>query len=198
MKIKRIELCNFGSYAGINTFDLNQNSSEEGKIVLIGGKNGAGKTTLFSGIKLCLYGHKAEGFNHVNAFYRREVKKFFNDLGKYETDFQCYVKVDCLLSNGQKNDLYEIKREWQIHSRLLEDFETITIWKNGIPLNEEELADFDNFLLSIVPPDLFDLFFFDGEQIADYFLAAEGSQRIKDAFMVLCGFDTLETYGAEF
>ena len=57
MKIHRIELCNFGSYAGKCEFDLN--TGKKGNIVLIGGKNGAGKTTLFSGIKLCLYGNKS-------------------------------------------------------------------------------------------------------------------------------------------
>ena len=45
MRIKKIELCNFGSYAGVCEFDLQANKN--GNIVLIGGKNGAGKTTLF-------------------------------------------------------------------------------------------------------------------------------------------------------
>ena len=77
MRIDKIELCNFGSYAGVCVFDLMSN--QKGNIVLIGGKNGAGKTTLFSGIKLCLYGNKAAGFESVNAFYRREVRKYIND-----------------------------------------------------------------------------------------------------------------------
>ena len=55
----------FGSYAGVCEFDLQAN--KKGNIVLIGGKNGAGKTTLFSGIKLCLYGNKAAGFENINA-----------------------------------------------------------------------------------------------------------------------------------
>lgn len=74
MRIKKIELCNFGSYAGVCEFDLQAN--KKGNIVLIGGKNGAGKTTLFSGIKLCLYGNKAAGFENINAHYRKEVKKY--------------------------------------------------------------------------------------------------------------------------
>ena len=80
MRIKKIELCNFGSYAGVCEFDLQAN--KKGNIVLIGGKNGAGKTTLFSGIKLCLYGNKAAGFENINAHYRKEVKKYINDVIK--------------------------------------------------------------------------------------------------------------------
>jgi len=192
MRISRIELCNFGSYSGVNVFDLGNDRAPEQRIVLIGGKNGAGKTTLFSSIKLCLYGHKAEGFDGVNTFYRKNVRKFFNDISKYEAGFQCYVKVDCYFSNGQSDDFYEIKREWNASARILSDFESVTVYKNGQKLDAEGMADFDSFLLSLIPPELFNLFFFDGEQIADYFLAEGEKQRIKNAFMVLCGFDTLD------
>ena len=37
--------------------------------------------------------------------------------------------------------------------------------------------------MNIIPPELFDLFFFDGEQIADYFLGGNGNERVKNAFM---------------
>lgn len=192
MRISKIELCNFGSYSGVNVFNLGIEDNLDKRIVLIGGKNGAGKTTLFSSIKLCLYGHKAEGFDGVNTYYRKSVKKYFNDISKYESDFKCYVKVDYYLSNGQGNDFYEVKREWNTNARVLSDFERVTVFKNGHQLDEVGLSDFDNFLLSLIPPELFNLFFFDGEQIADYFLAEGEKQRLKNAFMVLCGFDTLD------
>lgn len=193
MKISKIELCNFGSYEGVNVFELGiKNDTTDRKVILIGGKNGAGKTTLFSGIKLCLYGHKAQGFNNVNSFYRKEVKKFFNDLGKYKKDFVCYVKIDCILSNGQADDFYEIKREWNPNANLLTEFEEVSIRRNGVHLDDDEILDFDNYLMNLIPPELFNLFFFDGEQIADYFLDEGGNKRLKDAFMVLCGFDSLD------
>ena len=100
MRIRKIELCNFGSYVDICKFDLEKNKN--GNIVLIGGKNGAGKTTLFSGIKLCLYGNKAVGFENVNAFYRKEIKKYINDVSKFDSFSKCYVKLEILFSNGQE------------------------------------------------------------------------------------------------
>lgn len=190
MNISRIELCNFGSYAGLNIFDIG--SDNDKSIVLIGGKNGAGKTTLFSGIKLCLYGHKAEGFQGVNSFYRKEIKKYFNDISKYEAASSCYTKISFFLSNGHADDYYEIKREWNISAKVLSEFEKLEVKKNGVGLSEEELADFENFLLNLIPPELFNLFFFDGEQIADYFLDDSSNQHLKNAFMMLCGFDTLD------
>ena len=44
MKIEHIELNNFGSYEESNIFDI-ATSSDDKRIVIIGGKNGAGKTT---------------------------------------------------------------------------------------------------------------------------------------------------------
>lgn len=190
MRIKKVELCNFGSYAGVCEFNLNTN--KKGNIVLIGGKNGAGKTTLFSGIKLCLYGNKAAGFENINAYYRREVKKYINDVSKFDSSSKCYVKLVALFSNGQAEDTYEITRIWDNNADLLENFEALVIEKNGSILTNEELADFDNYIMNIIPPELFDLFFFDGEQIADYFLGENGSERVKNAFMVLCGYDTFD------
>lgn len=190
MRIRKIELCNFGSYAGVCEFDLQVN--KKGNIVLIGGKNGAGKTTLFSGIKLCLYGNKAAGFENINAHYRREVKKYINDVSKFDMSSECYVKLEVLFSNGQEDDVYVITRAWDNSSNSLDDFEAFRVEKNGRLLNNEELADFDNYVMNIIPPELFDLFFFDGEQIADYFLDENGNERVKKAFMILCGYDTFD------
>ena len=190
MRIKKIELCNFGSYAGVCEFDLQAN--KKGNIVLIGGKNGAGKTTLFSGIKLCLYGNKAAGFENINAHYRKEVKKYINDVSRFDISSKCYVKLDMLFSNGQEDDVYVITRGWNNSSDSLDEFEELIVEKNGTLLNSEELADFDNYVMNIIPPELFELFFFDGEQIADYFLGENGNERVKNAFMILCGYDTFD------
>lgn len=51
--------------------------------------------------------------------------------------------------------------------------------KNGTLLNSEELADFDNYVMNIIPPELFELFFFDGEQIADYFWGKMETKELK-------------------
>lgn len=192
MRIEKIILYNFGSYLGENIFDLCSQNSSNGKVVLIGGKNGAGKTTLFSGIKLALYGYRASGYQNLNSHYRKEVKKFFNDAARYDMSENCYVEVSLKMSNGQTEDEYILCRQWNVLSEKLEEFENFSIFKNGIELDEEEQSDFDNYLLNIIPPELFDMFFFDGEQIADYFLGDDGSEKVRNAFMILCGYDTFD------
>lgn len=192
MRIEKIVLYNFGSYLGENVFDLCSQNSSNGKVVLIGGKNGAGKTTLFSGIKLALYGYRAFGYQNLNSHYRKEVKKFFNDAARYDMSENCFVEVSLKMSNGQTEDEYVLCRWWNVLSEKLEEFEKFSIFKNGIELDEEEMSDFDNYLLNIIPPELFDMFFFDGEQIADYFLGDDGSEKVRNAFMILCGYDTFD------
>ena len=48
------------------------------------------------------------------------------------------------------------------------------------------------YIISLIPPELFNLYFFDGERIADFFLDEGSSSRIKEAFLTLCGYDTFD------
>ena len=55
--------------------------------------------------------------------------------------------------------------------------------------------DFEKYINQIIPPDLFDLYFFDGEKIADFFLDDGSKVRLKNAFLTLCGYDTFVICG---
>lgn len=46
-------------------------------------------------------------------------------------------------------------------------------------------------ILSIIPPDMFNFYFFDGESIADFFLGSDGGRNFRNAFLKLYGLDTL-------
>lgn len=188
MKINRIELYNIGSYEGYNEFDIAAQKLP-GNIIVVGGKNGAGKTTLFTAIKLCLYGFKEAGYQAMNAHYKRSIKKLVNDKAKAENNANAYTLLDLDILNGQEWDNYIIKREWFLEGN---DFESFSVKKNGRLLLVEELVDFENFLMNLLPPELFDLYFFDGEQIADFFLEDTNNERIKNAFLTICGYDTFD------
>ena len=187
MRIDRIILNNFGSYQGETVFDTN---SESGKnIVLIGGKNGAGKTTLFTAIRVCLYGYMSMGYKNQNAYYTRAITKLINNNAKMSKPAYAHVAMGISLSNGQELDHYEIFRGWTLQDSLTE---TLRITKNGRALTTEEVADFEKYLLSLIPPELFNLYFFDGEKIADFFMNEGSNTRIKEAFLTLCGYDTFD------
>lgn len=187
MKINSIVLNNFGSYEGETTFDTNADSGKN--IVLIGGKNGAGKTTLFTAMRVCLYGYMSMGYKNYNAFYTRAIVKLINNNAKRVKPTEASVAMKIALSNGQGLDLYQLTRSWRLDDTLSETF---VVNKNGICLTSEEIADFEKYILSLIPPELFNLYFFDGEKIADFFMNEGSNSRIKDAFLTLCGYDTFE------
>ena len=193
MKINSITLENFGSYEGVTTFDTRE---ENGKnIILIGGKNGAGKTTLFNAMRLCLYGFMSMGYKNHNVYYSRAVTKFINNTAKITKPAKAGVYMDIYFSNGHEMDRYLLQRSWVLSDTLVEEYKVI---KNDIELTAEEIADFDKFLLNIIPPELFNLYFFDGEKIADFFLDEGSNARIKAAFLTLCGYDTFEIMSKNF
>ena len=187
MRINKITLVNFGSYEGENIFDTK--ADEDRNIVLIGGKNGAGKTTLFTAMRLCLYGFLSMGYKNANSYYNRAIIKLINNNAKRDKPCLSSVSLDIEITNGRGIDSYTVSREWTLDEILTEDLFVI---KNGTLLEKEETADFEKFILSLIPPELFNLYFFDGEKIADFFLNEGGSTRVKDAFLTLCGYDTFD------
>ena len=187
MRINSITLYNFGSYVGANTFDTKMN--EDRNIILVGGKNGAGKTTLFTAMRLCLYGHMSFGYQNINSYYNRSVAKLINSSAKMKKPTPAGVTMQIALNNGQELDYYELCRSWILSDNLSETF---TVTKNGEAMSDEEIADFEKYLLFLIPPELFNLYFFDGEKIADFFMEEGGNSRIKDAFLTLCGYDTFD------
>lgn len=187
MRIDRIALYNFGSYEGETEFDTNSASGRN--IVLIGGKNGAGKTTLFTAMRVCLYGYMSMGYKNQGAYYFRAIKKLINNQAKRSKPAAAHVEMQISLSNGHGLDQYLLRRSWVLNDSVEENF---SLKKNGITLSAEEIADFEKYLLSLIPPELFNLYFFDGEKIADFFMEEGGNARIKDAFLTLCGYDTFE------
>lgn len=187
MRIDNIVLNNFGSYEGETIFDTNAQSGKN--IVLIGGKNGAGKTTLFTAMRVCLYGYMSMGYKNYNAFYTRAITKLINNNAKMVKPATAHVSMQVSLSNGREIDQYKLLRSWVLGDSLTESFE---VFRNDTALNSEEIADFEKYLLSLIPPELFNLYFFDGEKIADFFMNEGSNARIKDAFLTLCGYDTFD------
>lgn len=187
MRIDSIILNNFGSYEGETIFDTNAASGRN--IILIGGKNGAGKTTLFTAMRVCLYGFMSMGYKNYNAYYVRSITKLINKTAKMSKPTSASVSMQITLTNRCDLDHYELVRFWKLSDTLVEQF---SVKKNGVPLSSDEVADFEKYILSIIPPELFNLYFFDGEKIAEFFMDEGGSSRIKNAFLTLCGYDTFD------
>lgn len=187
MKIKKITLYNIGPYVEENVFDFTL--SKDKNIVLIGGKNGAGKTTFFKAIKTCLYGCKVWGFDSPGKEYFSIVNSLVNFKMLYNSSAKAYIEIELVFDDGKQSSHYVLHREWTKVKMALSEF--FHIKKNGELILGSEEDDFVNYLLSVIPPDMFNFYFFDGESIAEFFLGAEGNKNFRNAFLKLYGLDTL-------
>lgn len=176
MKIKRIELYNIGPYVNKNEFEITINKNKN--IVLIGGKNGAGKTTFFKAIKTCLYGCKVWGFDAPGKEYFRIINSLVNMKTQYDNSSKAYIELDLFFNDGKQKNFYTLHREWLKEKKSF--IENFYILKNGEKLQDDELLDFNNYLQSLIPPDMFNFYFFDGEFIADFFLGNDGKNFKND------------------
>lgn len=188
MRINEIKLYNFGSYEGQNNFDFSSNNDKE-RVVVIGGKNGAGKTTLFTAIQVCLYGNFTFGFKTAGKLYLKEIYNLINSKARLDENANAYVEIAFNHIDNSELTKYVIRREW--HWPKNELYEVLTVYKNNALLESEELSNFQNYLLHLIPPDMLKLYFFDGEKIADYFMSSNGV-NIHDALMILSGNDTFD------
>lgn len=188
MKIQRITLNNFGSYENLNTFDFAEVTDEK-RVVVIGGKNGAGKTTLFTAIQVCLYGNYSFGYKTSGKVYLKDIFKLLNSTARLDETKSAYIEIAFTQEDHTDESEYIIRRSWAWpHNDVVEQ---LTVMQNGVLLDEAELANFQNFLLHLIPPDMLKLYFFDGEKIADYFLKDQ-EINFRDAIMVLSGYDTFD------
>lgn len=187
MKINFIKLNNIGSYNGEVSFETN--TTKEKNIILIGGKNGTGKTTLFNSVKICLYGYMSMGYKAKNHYYYKEIYSFINNSIKLTKPNNAYISISLSIVEGNEENTYILKRGWTISDTIIENF---SVSKNENILNDEEIADFEKYISNLIPPELFNLYFFDGEKIADFFMNEENKKNLKNAFLTLCGYDTFE------
>ena len=186
MKINRVTLYNFSSYVGENTISLD--THDEQNIILIGGNNGAGKTSFFTAIKLALYGPQCFRFQDKNNRYTARIKELINHDAFLSDNVKAYVEVEIDLPTDRVHTLYTIRREWSFIEKRLQ--ESYTVYKDHQLLADKNLDFFQNYLFSIISPNLFDFFFFDGEEIGDFFATGNYSNYIKNAVLTLSGYDT--------
>lgn len=189
MKINKIILYNFNSFEGMNEFDFSSTGDQK-NIILIGGKNGAGKTSLFNAIKIALFGPLTYGYVGINPYYISKIKDCINS-NVFQTDkVESKVQINISLLIEREVKEYEITREWTYKKQKLEEHYFVKC--EGKILDDQEQSYFQNYLLSIIPPDLFEFFLFDGEEVGNIFSTSTYNTYVRNAVYTLCGLDIFE------
>jgi len=188
MLINSITLKNFRSYEDETTLNFSPLGNQN--IVLIGGENGAGKSTLFEAIKLCIYGPTTYGYIGQNYNYLDKIKNNINDNAFKNKDVECFISLDLSFTEGTEVKNYTITRSWRYDNQKIN--ETFTVISNGLNLSHEDKLYFDIYVKSIIPPSLFNLFFFDGEELSDFFTGKSANSNLKESILQLFNYDTFE------
>ena len=181
MIIKRLDLHNFGVYAGDNQFIFKGNKP----IVLIGGMNGRGKTTFLEAVLLALYGSNSVAF--VESKYKSYAQYLKSFVNKSALDQKCGVELEFEVFSGI-TEQYVIKREWDSVTKKTD--ENITVYKDG-SYNEFLTSNWPLFIENILPSALSSFFFFDGEKIAEMAVDNTNNQ-LKNAIRAMLGITVLD------
>lgn len=185
MQITKLILENFSSYE--NRYEIDFTTEKSKPIVLIGGQNGAGKTSIFTAIKLALYGPLAYGYSGTNSFYTKKVKSLINSTAFQNKTLVSGVTVEFSVINEREKAYYSISRYWRTSDEKI--VENYKVTKDNKALDESEIPYFENYLHTIIPPELFDFFLFDGEEIGNIFATDNYNKFVKSALLTLCGID---------
>jgi len=188
MIINSITLKNFRSYEDETTFSFTP--TDEKNIVLIGGENGAGKSTLFEAIKLCIYGPTTYGYLGQNHNYLTKIKNNINDNSFKNKHIECFIGLNLSFKEGTEIKEYDLNRSWTYEDQKIHEKFIVTL--NGKELSDEDKLYFDKYLKSVIPPSLFDFFFFDGEELSDFFTGKSASTNLKESVLELFNYDTFE------
>ncbi|MEH3098688.1 DNA sulfur modification protein DndD [Sphingomonas adhaesiva] len=183
MMLRAIHLENFGLYAGRQTLDL----SPRGKpVVLVGGRNGAGKTTLLEAVRLALYGRRALGMRIAQSEYETHLRRRVHTGSGSDQASVASVGLDFDYTEGGIVHRYRVVRRWTIKAS--KATETLALEKDGAPVTSVPREEWASFLQELIPPGVSQLFFFDGEKIAE--IAHDGpDEGLAEAVRGLLGIE---------
>jgi DNA sulfur modification protein DndD len=163
MILRSIELENFGLYAGRQRLDL---VPQRGRpVILFGGRNGAGKTTLLEAVRLALYGRRALGYRVAQSEYEDHLRGRVHAGLDGRVAAVASVGLEFDYAEGGVVQRYRANRRWTVKGSKV--VETLALEKDGAPVDEVPRDEWHSFLQELVPPGVSQLFFFDGEKIAE-------------------------------
>ena len=188
MIFKTLSLENFRVFNGLHNIELapRRDGLLSKPVVLFGGLNGAGKTSILSAIRLALLGRKTIG----NAVSKKDFNEYLTEqinkkAVKDNTDPVAKISLEFTHTHQGKHSTYRVVRNWSLDAD-----ESLILFKNDVCEESLTTEQVQSFLHELVPPGIGDLFFFDGEKIAELAEDDTGSY-LKEAVQKLLGIDVI-------
>lgn len=193
MILEQLTITDFRVFQGRHTLDLSPRTKygQKRPIILFGGLNGAGKTTILTAIRHVLYGKQALGAGvskkAYDAFLGASIHRAKDVLVQ---PFSASIELTFSYANMGVIKHYSVKREWMLENK--KTVEHLSIAEDGKTLTELNADQCQGFLNELIPIGVSDLFFFDGEKIAELAEDAAG-MALGDSIKKLLGLDMVDT-----
>ena len=188
MIFTELVLNNFGAYAGRHVINLRpENNGTMHPIILFGGMNGGGKTTLIDAIRLALYGQRAKCSGRGNLGYGEFLTQLVNRQTLPEQTTEIELSFESIFDNHWQT--FKITRAWKRHPSDGKDSISI-IREDSYDPNLQE--NWDEYIESILPLGISNLFLFDGEQVKELAELDAPPPSVVDAINSLLGLELAE------
>ena len=125
-----------------------------------------------------------------NNHYYSKITQLLNDKALLNENSEFYCKIELSFNDGEHFGIYSILRQWNIINGSVS--ESREYYEGRRLMDEEESYDFENLLLHLIPPDLFNFYFFDGEKISSILSEDGTSNNFRNAFIKISGLDNLD------
>ncbi|MFC5496295.1 DNA sulfur modification protein DndD [Caenimonas terrae] len=178
-----IAISNLGPFRDRQVLNLAVGSGKP--IVLVRALNGSGKTTLLTCIQVALYGSRA-----FSASRAGEYEQLISGLHRADATGPAEVELGIRVEIEGVAEELTLVRTWEARGRTSERFE---ILRDKSP-DFELASEWEDFIDSILPAELAQLFLFDGERIES--LASPRTlpdmlRRATEAFLGIGGIEAL-------
>jgi DNA sulfur modification protein DndD len=173
LKLKKINIENFRSYFGENTFEFSIDAKKPITVVI--GSNGGGKSSLMNAIQWCF-------FNKLVSVSKDDKDKPIRHLDCKKNDS---YSVEIIIEHDESD--YSIDRGW--NSSIGDYFNIQPLSKHGDV--GKKISNPQSFIHRILPEELKNWFFYTAESTIND-LDLSGSKKFKDAMRQIQGFTKVD------
>jgi DNA sulfur modification protein DndD len=183
--LDEITLTNFGIYKGEHKVTLTPKSKKP--IILFGAYNGSGKTTFLEALQIVLYGKSAKTAGRGRLAYDEYLESLINRDTSKKQGAGLSLKFRAKQKGKEEN--LEITRTWfESGNNIKENFQVI---RNNT-LDSISSERWGEFVEEIMPSQISELFFFDGEKIEGLADPSRSSTLLKTGIYSLLGINSID------
>jgi len=183
--ITNVSIENLGPFRERQTIDLGVSTGKP--VILVKALNGSGKTTLLTALQIGLYGQKA-----LPGLKRSEYEQLMLGLRRRDAQGHGVVETGVVVEVSGARRQLSVRREWSARADGLQ--ENVSVFEDG-SLDIDFSQTWDEFIGSILPAELVQLFLFDGEKIEALANPERLPDLLKRATEVFLGIGGIEALG---